>query len=197
MNTRLPIFAAILAALLTWIGTLLIEQRKEVRALKALALVLQAELTRIRLKLLTHHHHLEGYATRMANRVSEGLALEYQPFEMTDDDMIYRQCVNSIGVFEERVTYDLVHCFGNIRDFLAHEDAFIKKLPGISNSDSVGREAGNLDAAEKALIKQIERLVPTLTWISSQPLPFDSLVRFLTDALSNIRKGKAAIQEDR
>ncbi|MDR3408905.1 MAG: hypothetical protein P4L68_10435 [Methylovirgula sp.] len=69
-NALFPVVAAFLAAGLTWLGSLFLEKRREAKAANALALILHAELTRIRRKLVDHNRLLASYAAKYSNLIS-------------------------------------------------------------------------------------------------------------------------------
>ena len=170
-----PVLATLLGVLLGaflgfWNSTRL-ERRKEDRIRRSIAVVLQAELIRLHMKIKDHNALLDAYADRFSRNIDINEALKYIPIPMDREFVVYKNCIKELGLLATETAYSLVYCYANIATFVEAQDQFLVKLPSIAGSNLLGMEAKNLSASESALLQHIERIVPLLA-AQSEQLPF-------------------------
>jgi hypothetical protein len=147
------------------------EQHKESRTRQTIAIVLQAELIRLHMKIKEHNDSLAADAEKVSKEINSEEALKYNPISVDNDFIIYKSSIKDIGLFEKDTAYQIVCCYGNVLDFVKSQDKFLRGLPGIANSSLLGHEAKNLSAREMAVLQHINRVVPLLAG-QSKALPF-------------------------
>jgi len=171
LKSLIPVFSTFLAAFLGyWVATT-IENRKEIRVRRSIAVVLQAELIRLHSKINEHNALLSAYAERFSKEINTAEALKYIYMSAENELTVYRSCIKELSLFPAETAYSLVYCYGNIADFIKSQDRFQKELPDIANSTRLGLEAKNLSAKEIALSQHIERIIPLLA-AQSEAIPF-------------------------
>jgi hypothetical protein len=173
LKSLVPVLVAFIGACLGYFAARDMERRKESRIRYAIATVLQAELIRLHHKLKDHNALLSAYVSRFSNRVNEPEALKYAPLDIENDFTVYRSCIKEIGLLGTGASREVVYCYGNLMDFISAQDNFLRDLPGIANSTTLGHTAQNLCARETAALQQIARAIPLLAK-QSDPLPFQA-----------------------
>src|SRR5260370_33422748 len=94
------------------------ERNTESRPRQAVAMVLQAELFRLHMKIKEHNDSLAAYAESTSKRIDSQAALKYNTISVDNDLIIYKSSIKDIGLFEKETAYQIVYCYGNVLDFI-------------------------------------------------------------------------------
>ena len=94
LKSIIPVIAALVGvsvgAFLTYRVACRMEQHKESRTRQAIAIVLQAELIRLHMKIKEHNDFLAAYAEKVSKEINSQEALKYNPISVVTTSLSIR-----------------------------------------------------------------------------------------------------------